>query len=277
MNYYVHNLSPFLIEITDNWGIRWYGVAYFLGFLIATYYLRSYQKLGFCNLNYDLQSTLMLLIILGVIGGGRLGYCLFYDWDYFKSNPFVVFNLLNGGMSSHGGFLGVISILWYFAKSKKISIFYLSDVIVTLVPPGLFLGRMANFINGELWGKPSTVPWAVIFPSSEKVSSAVVEVIPRHPSQIYQAVTEGLLLWIFVQWRFRKFTVFKKIPPGQIAGEFLILYSLFRIFCEQFREPDAELIIGLSRGSFFSIFLLLFGVLIIVLSNILNKSKFIKL
>ena len=272
MAYYVHNLSPFLFEITDNWGIRWYGLAYFLGFLIATYYLRSYQKRGVCHLTYELQSTLMLLIIFGVVGGGRLGYCFFYDWDYFKNNPLIFFNFFNGGMSSHGGFLGVTFVLYYFAKSKKTSLLSLSDITITLVPPGLFLGRVANFINGELWGKPSNIPWAVIFPNSHK-TSAIAEIIPRHPSQLYQAFTEGLLLWLFTQWRFKKFTVLKKIPSGHISGEFLILYALFRIFCEQFREPDAALIIGLSRGSFFSFFLLFFGFLLILVSNYLHKKK----
>ena len=274
MGYYIHNLDPFLIQITDNWGIRWYGIAYFIAFLIASIYLRSYQREGFCNLDYDLQSTLMLFMILGVVIGGRLGYCFFYDWGKFRENPFIFFDFFKGGMSSHGGFLGVSFMLFYFAKSKKVSLLYLSDIIITLVPPGLLLGRIANFINGELWGKPTSMPWAVIFPDSNTMLSTIYEITPRHPSQLYQAITEGLLLWIFTQWRFRKFTVLNKIPSGQISGEFLSLYAFFRIFCEQFREPDAELILGLSRGSFFSLFLLFFGILVMFFSYKINKTKF---
>ena len=191
----------------------------------------------------------------------------FYQLSQFLSDPFIIFKVWEGGMSSHGGFIGVtIATIWYANHSKQ-SIFPISDLIASIVPPGLFFGRIANFINGELYGKQTQVAWGVLFPSAPDFSYNVA----RHPSQLYAAVLEGLIPFIFVQYRFWKTDVTDKIP-GRLAGEFLILYSCTRILNEIFREPDAPLIIGFSRGQFYSFFLILGGIVLIWLSQ-KNKMK----
>jgi phosphatidylglycerol:prolipoprotein diacylglycerol transferase len=161
-------------------------------------------------------------------------------------------------MASHGGFAGVAVVLWWFARAEKISFFQLSDLIASVTPPGLFFVRVANFINGELWGKPTTVAWAVIFPRAEEPGTPTRLMFPRHPSQLYEAALEGLVLLAFAQWRFWKSDIVRT-QPGRLAGEFLIAYAVVRAIGEIFREPDASLILGVSRGTFYSIFLVAGG------------------
>ena len=204
----------------------------------------------------------MTAIIIGVLAGGRLGYMLLYDLEAFLANPLLVFRVDQGGMASHGGFVGVsIALLWY-ARKQKCDFLELGDVVVTLAPLGLMLGRIANFINGELWGRVTTVSWAVIFPDSPKNYNVALQKYgaePRHPSQLYEAVLEGGLILAYVQWRFWC----KRPSAGQLGGEFLIGYGIMRILGEMFREPDADLILGLSRGQFYSIFMILAGAITI--------------
>ena len=208
----------------------------------------------------------MTAIIIGVIAGGRIGYMLFYDFSAFLRNPLLLLRVDQGGMSSHGGFIGVFLAVVWFAKKYNYPFLKLGDVIVTLAPLGLCFGRIANFINGELWGRVTNVPWAVIFPRSPMVydmASHTFAPEPRHPSQLYAAFLEGLLLFLYVQWRFWC----TQPKPGQIGGEFLIGYGIVRIFDELFREPDAALILGLSRGQFYSIFMIITGIIILRLSR----------
>ncbi len=266
--YWVDDLNPFVVKFPDGWflpGIRWYGLAYVAGFLIAAGLMRLYARKGRLPLDADQRANLLMALILGVLLGGRIGYYLLYRPEELFANPLVLLRVWEGGMASHGGFIGgTLAAIW-FARSVKIKFLRLGDVIVTLAPPGILLGRIANFINGELWGKPSTVPWAMIFPIRDG-DTTVGYTVPRHPSQLYEAATEGLLLLIYTQWRFWSKPPPGKpgaLPAGQLAGEYLIGYALVRIFCELFREPDGgdiTLIMGLSRGTFYSLFMIAIGI-----------------
>ncbi len=261
-DYWVHDLDPFLIRFTEDFGIRYYGLAYVLSFLIAFGLLALYYKKGRSPLNPDQQSNALFAIIIGVLAGGRIGYVLFYDLGTFVQDPLFLFKVWEGGMASHGGFLGgIVGLLWV-ARSQRMGFLRVADIFATLAPPGLMLGRIANFINGELWGRVTDVSWAVIFPASQP-GAPVEEIPPRHPSQLYEAALEGGLLVVYLQLRFWKSDV-TRVHPGQLSGEFLLLYSAARIFCEFFREPDADLILGMTRGIFFSLFLAMTGLAVIV-------------
>ena len=255
--YWVHNLDPFIFRFSENMGLRWYGAAYIFGFVAAYALLTLYYKKGRSPLNGAQIESAVIAIILGVMLGGRLGFVLFYALDYFPSDPWFVFRVWEGGMSSHGGFIGVILAAWWISYSSRIPVVQLLDLLASVTSFGLFFGRIANFINGELWGRISDVPWAVIFPESGR-GLPLESIAPRHPSQLYEALGEGLLLIVFCQWRLWKTQVLR--TPGRLAGEFVILYALIRIFCELFREPDAALILGMSRGMFYSLFMILGGV-----------------
>lgn len=269
-DYWEHNWSPFLVRFPENplglEGIRYYGLAYLLGFFTAWILLRVYNAKGKFAIDADTRSTLMTAIIVGVIAGGRIGYMLFYDLSAFLQNPFLLLRVDQGGMSSHGGFIGVFLAVVWFARKYNYPLLRLGDVIVTLAPLGLCFGRIANFINGELWGRVTNVRWAVLFPNSPRVYDTARHIFvpePRHPSQLYAAFFEGLLLFIYMQWRFWR----TQPKPGQIGGEFLIGYGVIRIFGELFREPDASLIMSLSRGQFYSIFMIIAGITILYLAR----------
>ncbi|MAI43223.1 MAG: prolipoprotein diacylglyceryl transferase [Coraliomargaritaceae bacterium] len=267
LDYWVHDLSPFLLEFPENplglEGIRFYGLSYLLGFLLTWWFLYYSDKKERFPINARERSDFMTYIILGVLIGGRLGYMLFYDLNDFLANPLLFFRIDQGGMSSHGGIIGVLFVHFLFTKQRNYNPWSLGDCIVSIAPLGIMLGRLANFMNGELWGKITTVPWAVLFPNSPMSYSTLTDyygIQPRHPSQIYASLSEGFIPLIYLQYRFW----FTKYSSGQLVGEFLILYSAFRIFNELFRAPDAALIMGLSRGQFYSIFLLVIGFIIFV-------------
>ena len=260
-SYWVDDLSPFLVRFSDSLGIRYYGLAYALGFLIGGFLLHRYWRSGRSPLNPKVQSDLMIAVVVGVFAGGRLGYFLFYSPMTFLREPWVVLRVWEGGMSSHGGFIGVFLAMIWLVRKHALAWRPIADILVTLAPPGLFLGRIVNFINGELWGKVAYVPWAVIFPKSAPDGTPVAEIPPRHPSQLYEALLEGFFLTIYTQLRFWCSPVTRE-RPGQLAGEFLILYAVVRAVGELFREPDASLLFGLSRGTFYSLFLVISGVAI---------------
>jgi len=243
--FWVHNLSPFLIRFNENFGIRYYGLAYLAGFVASGWLLRVYYRAGRSSLDSNAIFDLMTAVITGVIVGGRLGYFLLYQPELLFHDPLVLFRVWEGGMASHGGMLGVLMAVWWFTRKRPIGLLPVLDLVISTAPIGLFFGRVANFWNGELWGVPSRVPWAVIFPASPP------PLMPRHPSQLYEALLEGLLLFVFIQWRFWK-SPGARTQPGRLTGEFLIAYALARSLGEVFREPDAGLILGLSRGTFYS-------------------------
>jgi phosphatidylglycerol---prolipoprotein diacylglyceryl transferase len=255
--HWVHDLDPMLLRIYGDIGIRYYGLAYVLAFAIAFALLSLMRKRRLIVMNPEQQSALFSYLVLGVFLGGRIGYTALYTLDEWIRHPLLVFEIWHGGMSSHGGFVGVIVALALFARRHQLPLRALGDAAVVMTPPGLLLGRIANFINGELWGIPSQVPWAVIFPLSAPAGTPVADIPARHPSQLYEAGLEGLLLMLYTSWRMFGTKATQK--PGNLAAEFLILYAIVRIIGEQFRAPDATLIAGLSRGSFFSLFLIAGG------------------
>lgn len=253
-----HTPHPFLLQLGDNFGIRYYGLAYLLGFVGAVWLMRAYHRAGRSPLDANAIWDLLTYLIAGVLVGGRLGYFLLYQPAALLADPLALFRVWEGGMASHGGFVGVILAVLLFAWRHQVPFFLVSDIVVTTVPLGLALGRLANFLNGELWGRPTTVSWAVVFAKTGGGN------IPRHPSQLYEAALEGFLLLGLMQWRWWNQPSVRN-RRGSLSGEFLLAYALARIVCEMFREPDAGLILGLSRGTFYSIFLVLAGGLLIAI------------
>lgn len=251
-----HTPQPFLIRFGEDFGIRYYGLAYLLGFAAAVWLLHRYRRAGRSPLDSSAIWDLITYLVAGVLVGGRLGYFLLYQPGSLVSDPLALFRVWEGGMASHGGFVGVILVLLLFARSRRLAFFRVSDLVVTTVPLGLGLGRLANFMNGELWGRATTVPWAVTFANSGGGT------IPRHPSQLYEALLEGFLLFALLQWRMWSKTSALRVP-GRLSGEFLVAYAAARIVCELFREPDAGLILGVSRGIFYSVFLGIAGVAVL--------------
>ena len=260
--HWVHDWDPFLVEFTEGFGIRYYGLAYLAGFAAAWWLLRLYGRRGITRLDGERVGDLMTALVIGVLVGGRLGYFLFYQPATLLSSPLELLRVWDGGMASHGGFIGVAVALWWCGRKFALPWRHLGDLVVSVAPAGVFFGRLANFINGELWGKVSDAPWAVIFPASEP-GLPVALIPPRHPSQLYAAALEGLLLLALMQWLVWK-TPLAHRAPGRIAGLFLIGYAVVRGIDEIFREPDAGLILGLSRGTFYSIFLVLGGLALLL-------------
>lgn len=266
--YWTHNLSPFLVRFSEHFGIRWYGLAYLAGFFAAGWLLNRYHRAGRSTLALPDVLDLMTAMVAGVIMGGRLGYFLLYQPGVFLSDPLILIRVWEGGMASHGGMVGVAVAAWWFTRRRPETMLQVTDLVLTTVPAGLFFGRVANFINGELWGKVADVPWAVIFANTGGGA------LPRHPSQLYEALAEGLVLFLYLQWRFWKTEVARR-HPGQLTGEFLALYALARAACEVFREPDEgiTLILGLSRGTFYSLFLVVAGAVVIAWSRRNSEHK----
>jgi len=270
--HWVHDLNEFVIRFPESWpieGVRWYGLAYVAGFAIAWFLLRLYWKKGRSPYDPPQQADLLTAIIIGVLVGGRLGYYLLYKIEVVLANPLVLLKVWEGGMASHGGMVGILVAMIWFARKTQTSFWQVSDITVTLGPPGVFLGRIANFINGELYGREASVPWAMHFLDVRQIPGTnAYEYFwtpPVHPSQLYQAAMEGLILAIYLQFRFWKRDPAKPVF-GQLTGEFLIGYAILRIIGEVFRQPDVgvSLILGMSRGMFYSLFMVVAGAAIIV-------------
>lgn len=295
--YYLHRISPFVIRFGESFGLRWYGLSYVAGFAAGFLLLRYLSKRGRLQLTAHDLDELLTVLIVGVLVGARLGYVLFYApsllVQFSSSLPFWGALAINqGGMSSHGGFIGVAIAVYYFARRRKVSWLHVGDAVVMVAPVGLFFGRIANFINGELYGCPTNVPWAVCFPSEimnwsgerlsqltllltqngfhfDKVESILTAIrvndavaaiahpllTPRHPSQLYEAFLEGVVLFCLLWF----FGVKKNVRPGAATALFFFFYALLRIAGEQFREPDADIgyqWLNLTRGQWLSIFML---------------------
>ncbi len=254
--------DPVIVSIGP-FAIRWYALAYIGGILLGWLYARAlirYEKLWggpppMTVVDYD---DFIVWVTLGIILGGRIGYVLFYNAGYFAAHPAEILEVWKGGMSFHGGFLGCVIAVMLFAWRRKLSVLSLGDVTCAVGPIGLFLGRIANFINGELWGRPSDVPWAMIFPGGGK--------IPRHPSQLYEAALEGIVLFVVLALLIR-FGALKR--PGLIIGAFALCYGIARMTSELFREPDAQLGFlwgGLTMGMLLCIPLILAGIILIAVA-----------
>jgi phosphatidylglycerol:prolipoprotein diacylglycerol transferase len=252
--------DPVLVSVGP-FVIRWYALAYIVGILAGWMYARHIirsEKLwgGPAPMTVADFDDFVLWVTLGVILGGRIGYMLFYNPAYFAAHPLEAVQIWKGGMSFHGGFVGVVLAVILFARRRKIPVLSLGDVTAAVYPIGHFLGRIANFINGELWGRPTDVPWAMVFPGGGP--------LPRHPSQLYEAVLEGLALLVILNL-FMRAGALKR--PGLVLGIFAVGYGLTRCFCELFREPDAQLGFlwgGLTMGMLLSLPLILAGIALIV-------------
>lgn len=241
--------------------VRWYGLMYLVGFVAAFYLAKSRMKrVGW---NEDDIGDLLFWGFIGVVAGGRVGYVLFYQFSSFLADPLYLFKIWTGGMSFHGGLIGVLVALWLFARKKTISFLTVGDFVAPIVPLGLAAGRIGNFINGELWGRVTDVPWAIVFPAAGPE--------PRHPSQLYQFALEGLALFVLV-WLFSR----QPRPTGAVGGLFLAGYGVFRFIVEFARQPDAHLglnTLGLSQGQMLSIPMILLGLGLIVYAYKHNNKK----
>jgi phosphatidylglycerol---prolipoprotein diacylglyceryl transferase len=245
--------------------IRWYALAYIGGIVLGWIYARSLiknEKLwgGPAPISLTQLDDFILWVTLGIIVGGRTGYVLFYNLPFFIQHPLEIFELWKGGMSFHGGFLGCVVAVMWFAYRNGIRILSLGDIVTAVAPIGLFLGRIANFINSELWGRVAdpSLPWAMIFPNGGP--------LPRHPSQLYQAALEGILLFTLLAVMIRMGALKR---PGLILGGFTALYALARITGELFRQPDEQLGFlwgGLTMGMLLSLPMIVAGIILIVLA-----------
>ena len=306
---YIHDLNPVALPIYGNLAVRWYGLAYLAGFVAGFLLLRHLARRSLWVLKPEKTADFIAAAAMfGVFLGGRLGYVFFYQlpeqgWSKILSDPLMIFRVWEGGMASHGGILGLVIFTWFYAKKEKVTWTGLGDGLCVVAPLGLFFGRVANFINGELYGRivEGVVPWAVRFPLSlmkepesvqrdawqacaeiepsladaqsietliavarenPEVSQTLGDFLPpRHPSQIYEALLEGALLFAILWW---VRTRYKNAPDGLLTGLFFALYAGFRILGEQFREPDAALVGSLTRGQFFSLFMFVFAALFLL-------------
>lgn len=220
-------IDPVIVQIGP-FALRWYGMMYLFGFLIAYLLIRTLARRRQLPLGQDGQSDLLFYCVLGVILGARLGYVLFYNAAYYLQHPLQSFSVWEGGMSFHGGLLGVVLATLIFARRRKLSALLLGDILTTSAALGLGLGRIGNFINGELWGRVTSVPWAMVFPAAGPE--------PRHPSQLYEAALEGPVLFAVLWWLHRR-----QAAHGVPLFTFFLLYGLFRFIVEFFRQPDAHL------------------------------------
>jgi phosphatidylglycerol:prolipoprotein diacylglycerol transferase len=237
--------------------VHWYGLMYLIGFGLVWLLGRWRIQQGKTDLSMRDLEDLIFYCVLGVVIGGRLGYVLFYKPGDYLANPLEIFFLWQGGMSFHGGLLGVIAVLMLFARRRGKTLYEIGDFIAPMIPLGLAAGRLGNFINGELWGRPTTVPWGMVFPQSG-------DGLARHPSQLYEMGLEGFVLFALVWW-----FASKPRPSGQVSAVFLMGYGVFRFLVEFTREPDNYLGLlagGLSMGQLLSLPMILAGAIIFVLS-----------
>tara|TARA_B100001093_G_scaffold353958_1_gene338432 strand:- start:133 stop:915 length:783 start_codon:yes stop_codon:yes gene_type:complete len=259
---FINNFDPVAFQILS-FEIRWYSLSYIFGIIIG-WILCKKILIKNTNINQKFDDYITYLII-GVILGGRLGYIIFYNLNYYLNNFFDIFKIWQGGMSFHGGLLGVIVASILFAKKNNQDPFLYLDLVSLVAPIGIFFGRLANFINSELYGKVSDAPWSVIFIKVDKLS--------RHPSQLYEAILEGIILFLILML-FKKKNYLTK--PGLISGLFLIFYSIFRFFIEFYRVPDEQLgymVFNLSTGQVISLVFLIIGTIVIYVKNE-NRQKY---
>jgi len=258
------NINPVALDLGVI-KIRWYALSYIVGILLSWFLILKIIKIKKIDLNSKEISDLISNCMIGIIIGGRLGYVIFYNPEYYSNNLVEIFKIWNGGMSFHGGFVGVVFAVIYSSKLFKIPILTFADLIAIVAPVGLFFGRLANFINGELFGRTTNHSFGIIFPNGGD--------LPRHPSQLYEAFFEGIVLFIILWVMMHIFDLLKK--PGIITSLFIFLYGVFRFFIEFFREPDQH--IGLlyfefSMGQILSFPMILIGLYFSIIFY--NKSKY---
>ena len=256
---FIHSFDPVLVDFYI-FELRWYSLSYIFGILFGWFYAKKIIKYLIFNNHLDRRSykdfdDFIPILVIGIILGGRLGYVLIYNFNYYLNNLHEIFYVWQGGMSFHGGLIGIILATIFYTNKKKINSFIYLDILACVAPIGIFLGRIANFINGELYGKLTTLPWGVVFPK--------IHLFARHPSQIYEALLEGFLLFIILNFlALKKKIIFKS---GQVSIYFLFFYSFFRFFSETFREPDDQmgyLIYSITMGQILSLITLIVGIII---------------
>ena len=253
---FINNFDPVAFQIMS-FEIRWYSLAYIAGIIIGWMLCKKiFIRKSDINEKFDDYVT---YLVIGIIIGGRLGYIIFYNFNYYINNLFDIFKVWEGGMSFHGGLIGIIVASILFSKKNNQDSFLYMDLVSLVAPIGIFFGRLANFINSELYGTPTDIPWAVTFIQVDNLS--------RHPSQLYEAILEGVILFIILMY-FKNKDYLKK--PGLISGLFLIFYSLFRFFIEFVRVPDEQLgylIFELSMGQIISLISFVIGIILFYLKN----------
>ena len=253
---FINNFDPVAFQIMS-FEIRWYSLAYIAGIIIGWMLCKKiFIQKSDINEKFDDYIT---YLVIGMIIGGRLGYIIFYNFSYYINNFFDIFKVWEGGMSFHGGLIGIIIASMLFTKKHNQDSFLYMDLVSLVAPIGIFFGRLANFINSELYGTPTDIPWAVTFIQVDNLS--------RHPSQLYEAILEGIILFIILMY-FKNKDYLKK--PGLISGLFLIFYSLFRFFIEFVRVPDEQLgylIFELSMGQIISLIFFVIGIILFYFKN----------
>lgn len=250
------DIDPVAVSIGP-FDVRWYGLAYFVGLAVA---LWGADRLARRNVEHGVRSgafdAFTLWAFAGVLIGGRLGSILLYNPEYYLANPLKVFAVWEGGMAFHGGFLGVVIAALLYCRKRNIPFLGFSDIMACVSPIGIFLVRIANYINGELWGRPTDAPWAVVFPNPAAGG------VPRHPSPLYEAALEGVLLFVVINLMARSAAI--RARQGLLASAFLVGYAICRSLVEFTREPDASLIGPLTRGQAYSLPMLVFGIAVVV-------------
>jgi phosphatidylglycerol:prolipoprotein diacylglycerol transferase len=253
---FINNFDPIAFQIMS-FEVRWYSLAYILGIVVGWILCKKiFIKNSDISEKFDDYIT---YLIIGIILGGRIGYVIFYNFSYYLDNIFDIFKIWQGGMSFHGGLLGVIASSYIFAKKNNQNPFFYLDQVSLVAPIGIFFGRLANFINSELYGTTTDMPWSVIFVEVDNLS--------RHPSQLYEAILEGIILFLILIYFMNKGYLKK---PGLISGMFLIFYSLFRFFVEFFRVPDEQigyLFLNLTMGQIISLVFASIGITLFYLKN----------
>ena len=259
------NIDPIAFQIGPMI-VRWYALAYIAGLLLGWRFCIILAKRGPIDVDPQKFEDLLVYVTAGIILGGRLGYVFFYSPSFFLQNPIEIFMIWRGGMSFHGGFLGVIVATFVFASRNNIRILYLADILACVAPIGLFFGRIANFINSELYGRVTDAPWGIIFPNGGS--------LPRHPSQLYEAFLEGLVLFIVLITA--NYMTKARFFPGTLLGLFLLGYGIFRSFVELFREPDSHIgfiFNNITMGQILSVPMIFIGILFLYMAfNYKNRE-----
>lgn len=250
-------IDPVALQLGP-FGVRWYALAYIAGIVIGWRLARRFVEAAPAAGTARQMDDYVTWVTLGIILGGRLGYVLFYKPGYYLHHPLEALMIWQGGMAFHGGVLGVLIASWWFCRRERLGLLAFMDRVAVVVPIGIFFGRLANFINGELWGRPSDVPWAMVFPADPAQ-------LPRHPSQLYQAGLEGLLLFVLLLALYARPSL--RARPGFLGGAFLAGYGLARSVGEFFRQPDAHLgflLAGATMGQLLSVPMILAGVVLML-------------